>query len=218
MNYLDERQAIIETCLWLEETGMVIGTFGNVSIRLADGNIMLTPSKVAYQDLRPEDLVIVDLEGNKIQGERNATSEMHVHRLIYVNRPDIGAVIHYHPVYGSAMCASNEGIPAIFEELSQVIGGSVPITKSYINAGSHLELAKEAATALGEKNAVLIRNHAPVCGGRDLEEAKTACLVVEKAAKCYMALKAGFPDFTVIPDELVASERHRYLHTYGHEL
>lgn len=217
MNYLKERKAIIETCLWLEETGMVIGTFGNVSLRLDDGNILLTPSKVDYQDLEPKDLVIVNLDGEKIDGERNPTSEMHVHRLIYVKRPDIGAVIHYHPVYASAMCAANEGIPPIFEELSQVIGGFVPITKSYINAGSHLELAAEAASAMGDKNAVLIRNHAPVCAGRDLKEARTACLVVEKAAKSYLALKAGFPDFTVIPDALVESERHRYLYSYGHE-
>lgn len=217
MKYMDERKAIIETCLWLEETGMVIGTWGNVSLRLDDGNIMLTPSKIDYKDQKPEDMVIVDLEGNKVEGDRNPTSEMHVHRLIYVERSDVNAIVHYHPVYGSAMCASNEGIPAIIEELSQIIGGSIPITKSYINAGRHIDLAKEVVSTLGDKNAVFIRNHAPVCVGRDLKEAKIVCQVTEKVSKCYMALKSGFPDFTVIPDEFVDSERKRYLYSYGHE-
>ncbi len=263
MEFLETRQAIIDACLWLEETGMVIGTWGNVSVRLPDDRIMLTPSKVDYKALKPEDMVIIDMDGYKLEGDRNPTSEMHVHRLIYVKRPDVGAVVDYkalkpedmviidmdgyklegdrnptsemhvhrliyvkrpdvgavvhcHPVYASAMCAATHGIPPIFEELSQMIGGEIPLTKEYVNAGQHLRLGEVTAEALGDKNAVLIRNHAPVCCGRDLKEALTCAQVTEKAAKCYLALKGGI-EMTIIPEDMVASERHRFLYSYGNE-
>lgn len=216
MEFLETRQAIIDACLWLEETGMVIGTWGNVSVRLPDDRIMLTPSKVDYKALKPEDMVIIDMDGHKLEGDRNPTSEMHVHRLIYVKRPDVGAVVHCHPVYASAMCAATHGIPPIFEELSQMIGGEIPLTKEYVNAGQHLRLGEVTAEALGDKNAVLIRNHAPVCCGRDLKEALTCAQVTEKAAKCYLALKGGI-EMTIIPEDMVASERHRFLYSYGNE-
>ena len=216
MEFLETRQAIIDACLWLEETGMVIGTWGNVSVRLPDDRIMLTPSKVDYKALKPEDMVIIDMDGHKLEGDRNPTSEMHVHRLIYVKRPDVGAVVHCHPVYASAMCAATHGIPPIFEELSQMIGGEIPLTKEYVNAGQHLRLGEVTAEALGDKNAVRIRNHAPVCCGRDLKEALTCAQVTEKAAKCYLALKGGI-EMTIIPEDMVASERHRFLYSYGNE-
>lgn len=126
MKYTEERQAIIDACLWLQDTGMVIGTWGNVSVRLDEETIMVTPSRIEYADLTPADMVIVDMAGNKVEGEHKPTSEMHVHRLIYAARPDVGAVVHCHPVYASAMCAAEHGIPVIFEEMSQMIGGGDP--------------------------------------------------------------------------------------------
>lgn len=216
MKYMEIRQAIIDACLWLQDTGMVIGTWGNVSVRLDDGTIMVTPSKIDYEDLTPADMVIVDMAGSKLEGEHSPTSEMHVHRLIYVNRPDVGAVVHCHPIYASAMCAADHGIPVIFEEMSQMIGGEIPITAEYVNAGQHVRLGEVTAEALGDKNAVLIRNHAPVCVGRDLKEALTCSLVTEKAAKCYLALKGGV-EIATIPEDMVKAERHRFLYSYGHE-
>lgn len=216
MEYLERRHAMIEACLWLEKEGMVIGTWGNVSMRLPDGNIMVTPSRIDYSDLRPEDMVIVDLQGKKLEGHNNPTSEMHVHRLIYVHRPDVGAVIHCHPVYASAMCAATHGIPVIFEEMSQMIGGEIPITDEYVNAEQHVRLGEVTVAALADKNAVLIRNHAPVCVGRDLKEALLCSQVTEKAAKCYLALCGGV-EMTTIPEKYVESERHRFLYTYGNE-
>ncbi|MEG0378484.1 MAG: class II aldolase/adducin family protein [Eubacterium sp.] len=216
MKYLETRRAIIDACLWMESVGMVIGTWGNVSVRLDDKLMMVTPSRIDYADLKPEDMVIVDMEGTKVEGAHNPTSEMHVHRLIYVKRPDVGAVVHCHPVYASAMCAAKSGIPPIFEEMSQMIGGEIPITSEYVNAGQHIKLGEVTAEALGDKNAVLIRNHAPVCVGRDLKEALTCCQVTEKAAKCYLALKGGV-EITTIPDDRVDVERHRFLHSYGKE-
>lgn len=214
MEYLEQRKGIIEACLWLEKTGMVIGTWGNVSVRLDDKTIMVTPSRVDYHEMRPQDLVIVDMEGNKVKGEYKPTSEMHVHRMIYVKRPDINAVVHSHSAYASAVCAAGQGIPPFLEEIAQMIGGGIPITDRYVDAGQHLALGEIAAETIGEKNAVLLRNHAPICAGRDLKEALTCCQVVEKAARCYLALKGGL-DINVMPAEKVASERNRFLYNYS---
>ena len=217
MEYYDTRLEIIKTCLWLSEHEMVIGTWGNVSVRLDDNRIMLTPSRIDYHEMTPEDLVVIDYTGKKLTGERSPTSEMHVHRFIYLARNDISAIIHCHPRYASAMCATGEGIPPILEEMSQLVGGEVPITSEYTPAGKHMELANRVAEAIGDKNAVLIRNHAPVCCGANLKEALVCCQLVEKAAACYIAINGGKFTLRQIPAEFVKSERHRYLYQYGHE-
>ncbi|GHU13744.1 L-ribulose-5-phosphate 4-epimerase [Spirochaetia bacterium] len=215
MKNLEIKKQIIETCLWLQEKELVIGTWGNVSMRV-DNSIVLTPSKISYDVLTPEDMVTIDYDGNVIDGHTSPTTEREVHRLIYIARPDVNAIVHYHPVYASAMCATGEEIPPIFEEMTQLLGGSVPTTPEYIRAGMHEELGQAAAKYLGQKNAVLLRNHAPVCVGKDLEYAKIACLVLEKAASCYIALKNKF-DIKVIPNEFVELEHHRFFHAYGKE-
>jgi L-fuculose-phosphate aldolase len=217
MEYVETREQIIEACLWLQEKNMVLGTWGNVSVRLDEQKIMLTPSKIDYNVIKPEDMVIVDLEGKKIDGFRSPTSEMDVHRLIYCARKDVGSIVHCHSIYASAMCVTGESIPPILEEMAQMIGGEIPSTKEYIRAGDHIGLAREAVACLGDKNAVLLMNHAPVCCGRDLKEALTCCQIVEKAATCYLLTKGKF-NISIIPSDKVKMERDRFLYKYGHEL
>jgi L-fuculose-phosphate aldolase len=209
------KQSIIDLCLWLQDKDLVVGTWGNVSVRV-DDTIILTPSRIDYDEMTIDDLVTIDYEGNIVEGFRSPTTEREVHRLIYLARPDVNAIVHYHPVYASALCASNVEIPPILEEITQLIGGAIPITPEYVPAGNHEELGAAAAKYIGDKNAVLLRNHAPVCVGKDLFEARTCCQVVEKAARCYIALKDKF-DILVIPDEYVKSERERFMYKYGHE-
>ena len=215
MKHLDIKKQIIDTCLWLQKKDLVRGTWGNVSMRV-DDTIIMTPSKILYDVMTPEDMVTIDYEGNIIDGFRIPTSERELHRLIYLARPDVNCIIHFHPVYASAICATGEGIPPIFEEMTQLLGGGIPITPEYIRSGEHKALGQAAAKYLGQKNAVLLRNHAPVCVGEDLENTKIACLVVEKAATCYIALKNKF-DIKIIPDECVELEHQRFLHSYGKE-
>ena len=216
MKNLEQKKEIIAACLWLQEKDLVIGTWGNVSMRVDEG-ILLTPSRIAYDQLTPEDMVTIDNEGNVIDGFRSPTTEKEVHRLIYLARNDVKAIVHYHPQYASAMCATGEAIPPILEEMTQLIGGEIPTTPEYIRAGEHEKLGAAAAKYIGDKNAVLLRNHAPVCCGKDLSEALTCCQVVEKAAKCYMELRGAGFDAKVIPDDLVKLERYRFVNDYGHE-
>jgi len=210
------KQKIIDTCLWLQEKDLVIGTWGNVSVRVGD-EIILTPSRISYDIMTVEDMVTIDLDGNVTEGFRSPTTEREVHRMIYRVRDDVGSIIHYHPRYASGMCATDQGIPCITEEMSQLLGGAIPITPEYIRAGEHEKLGQAAAKYIGNKNAVLLRNHAPVCVGADLDEAITCCQVLEKSAMIYMAAKAAGLNLMPIPDELIEVEHHRFKYDYGHE-
>jgi L-fuculose-phosphate aldolase len=209
---LDLRKEIIARCLELENKGYVIGTYGNVSVRIEAG-LMITPSRVDYQSLTPADLVEVTLEGEAQGGNRLPSSELEVHRQIYLVRPDVGSVVHTHSLFATALSCLHESIPVIVEEQSQVIGDEIRCTK-YIPAGHHRELGEEVARALGGSNGVLLANHGTVSCGRSLAEAMFACEIVERVAQ--MRLLAGVPGVPVpIPEKFVQSERERWLYKYG---
>ena len=210
--HIDLRKEIIAKCLELEKKGYVIGTYGNLSVRIKTG-LIITPSRIDYQSLTPPDLVEVTLEGEVKRGNRLPSSELEVHRQIYLVRPDVGSVVHTHSLYATALSCLHESIRVIVEEQSQVIGDEIRCTK-YIPAGHHRELGEEIARALGRSNGVLVANHGTVSCGRSLEEAMFACQIVERVAQ--MRLLAGAPGVLVpIPDEFVRSERERWLYKYG---
>jgi len=203
---------IIEKCRLLEKTGYFISTWGNISIRVPEGFIV-TPSRIPYSELQPDDLVVVSPKGEVIEGHRLPSSEAELHRAVLNKRQDVGAIIHSHSGYSTALACLNLPIPPIVEDLVQIIGGQVNCTR-YVPAGQHLKLAEEAANRIGDSNAVLLANHGVICCGRDLEEAYVANQIVEKAAM--IMLVAGSRGTVVsIPEDAVQSERHRYLYKYG---
>ncbi len=109
------RKKIIGICLKLREQGYIFGTWGNVSCRLDDGNILITPSKLDYAEMKPEDLPVISPDGSIVSGTRLPTSEREIHRGMMNRRPDIGAIIHTHSPYAMACSAIEGGIPAITE-------------------------------------------------------------------------------------------------------
>ena len=153
MENLKVKQEIIEACLWLQNEKLVIGTWGNVSVRVENG-IIMTPSRIAYDVLQPEDMVTIDYDGTVIDGFRSPTTEREVHRMIYLARPDVNAIIHFHPVYASAMCTVGESIPPILEEMTQLVGGEIPTTQEYVRAGMHEELGISAAKYIGDNSII----------------------------------------------------------------
>ena len=216
MTYEKERQRILETCRQMQAREYFLGTWGNVSIRAGE-HIILTPSRVDYNEMRPEDMVVIDLAGNKIEGERNATSEKEVHRQIYVKRPDIGAVVHAHTKKCMAVSATEvREVPCLTEEMSQRLGGAIPLTLGYVPAGEHAKLGEAAARVIGEKMGVILRNHGPVACGRDMDEAILVTKAMEKACDIYLSIMTH-ARIEEIPACYAESERYRFLHTYGKE-
>jgi L-ribulose-5-phosphate 4-epimerase len=206
------KRSIIETCLRLEAVGYVVGTWGNVSARVPEG-LLVTPSRVRYDTITPDDLVTVSLDGVVLDGRRLPSSETAIHQRVLAARDDVNAVIHGHSPCATAVACVRGSIPPFVEDLAQLVGGVIQCT-SYVRGGRHEELAERVVAGLGDVNAVLMANHGLLCCGRDLDEAFVTCQVVERAA--FMMLSAaGMGPMTAIPEDAVAAERDRFLHKYG---
>jgi L-fuculose-phosphate aldolase len=210
--HLGLKTEIISACLRLEELGYVVGTYGNVSARV-DGGLIITPSRVDYRALTPQDMVTVSYAGKVLEGARLPSSELEVHRQIYVSRGDVGAVVHTHSLFATALSCMHETVPVIVEEQSQVVGSELRCTR-YVPAGQHHQLGEEIARALGQSNAVLIANHGTVSCGRSLGEAMFTCQIVERVAQMRLLTRAS-GNAVPIPQEFVTSERERWLYKYG---
>lgn len=211
---IELRQEIIDTCLWLKNQGLVFGTWGNISLRLDDGNILITPSKVEYETMQPEDLVVLSPNGEQIEGTRLSTSEREIHRLVLNKRQDVGAIIHMHSPYAMTCAARDEGVPVISEEMCQLLGGAIPLSDRFVPSQEHAELGKVVADSVNDTNAILIRNHGPMCFGRTLSEARVCCQVVEKNCMMYLNLLAA-GNVKLIDDKFVKAGRDYFLNNYG---
>ena len=216
MMYIDIKCAIIDVCRKMVSEGYFIGTWGNVSAREGD-HIILTPSRIEYDKMRPEDLVVIDLQGNILEGNRVPTSEKEVHRQIYLRRKDIRGIVHSHTEKAMSVSSmSIPSVPCVVEEMSQLLGGEIPVTDRYIPAEQHLELGLATADAIRDKKAVILRNHGGVACGKHLAEAVLATYVMEKACGIYLNIRDQA--ISIIPEQYVMSEHDRYLHRYGHEI
>lgn len=208
------RQKVIDTCfLMRDRLGYFVGTWGNVSVRLADG-LLVTPSRMDYESLGPENLVVVAWEGGVLRGERVPTSEMELHRQILLERPDLGALIHSHSPWASVCACAHRSILVLADDMAEVVGGEVRCS-DYVPAGRHRELAQAARETIGpDAGAVLLGNHGVVAGARDLDEAVIACQFVEKAAMILVHAES-LGGVKPIPEARWREERDRYLHKYG---
>ncbi len=211
---LELRQEIIDTCLWLKSQGLVFSTWGNISVRLDDGNILITPSKVEYEAMKPEDLVVLAPDGTQVSGTRLSTSEREIHRKVMNKRADVGAIIHMHSPYAMAAAARNEGVPVISEEMCQLLGGAIPLSYEFVPSDMHEKLGTVVSESVTDVNAVLIRNHGPMCFGSNLKEARVCCQVVEKTCKMYLHLLAA-GNIQTISEENVIRGRDYFLNSYG---
>ena len=209
------RQNVIKTCRNLASGGYVFGTWGNISVRLDDANLLMTPSRVLYDAMKPVDLVVLAPDGTRVSGTRLATSERELHRGIMNARLDVQAIIHTHSPYAIAAAAMDGGIPVLSEEMCQLIGGEIPITARFVPSENHLELGEVVTEAIRDKNAVLIRNHGIVCCGRTLEEAAVCCRIAEKSAQIYLALLSSGCRINTVREPNVSMGRQYYLVGYG---
>lgn len=211
-DHLELRKQLIAACLRLEQAGYIIGTYGNLSVRVA-GGLIITPSRMHYASMTPIDLVRVTNSGEVVDSLRLPSSELEVHRQIYLRRPDVGAVVHTHSFYATALSCAHDAVPVIVEEQSQVVGDEIRCTK-YVPAGQHRQLGEEVARVLGESNGVLLANHGTVSCSRTLEEAMFVCQVVERVCQMRI-LTSAIGQAIPIPAEFVRSERERWLFRYG---
>jgi L-fuculose-phosphate aldolase len=178
------RQQIIEGGLRLVKEGLVARTWGNISIRVDETHMLITPSGRSYEDLTPEDIVLVNYHTSKHEGTIKPSSEKELHCEIYRTRKNILAVIHTHQMNASTVAAAHRELPPILDDMAQIIGPSVRVAEYALP--STKKITKKTVSALKGRNAALMANHGAVCVGRDLEEAFVVCQVLEKACKAFI--------------------------------
>ena len=184
MSHQKDRQQVCDAGKALLARGLVEGTWGNCSLRINDTLMALTPSGRRYEDLGPEDIVIVNYHTLEWEGAIKPSSEKRLHAQIYQSRKRINAVIHTHQPHASAVAAARKTIPPILDDQAQILGPSIrcadyafPNTRKLVTA---------TVKALKGRFATLMANHGAITIGRTMEEALTAALVLEKTCKAYI--------------------------------
>jgi L-fuculose-phosphate aldolase len=187
-NWDTERHDLWETVQEMVRMGLVAGSSGNASIRLSGdryaGTVLITPTRRPYRELGPEDMVVIDLEGETVAGEHAPSSETATHLGIYSARGDVGAILHTHSIYASVAAVAGMEIPPILDEMVVKLGG--PVSVAEYAFPSTEELAQRACHALDDRNAVLLRNHGVVGVGWTRWEALEVCQLVERAAQIFV--------------------------------
>ncbi len=201
------RREIVRGGRRMVERGLAHGSAGNLSLRIpGEELIVISPSHVPYERMEPEQVSVVDLKGNLLEGLTPST-ELPMHLAVYRARKEVGAVVHAHPVCACALAAVGLGIPPFLEEVVVLFGGEVEVAE-YAPPGS-AELAGNVVRALGRKNAVLLSNHGTLCCGPDLDRALETSEALERTCRSYiLSLLLGGPRY--LPEEVVRLQRELF--------
>lgn len=207
------RNKVIEIALKAQKERLISLTMGNFSARDRDtGYICITPSGMEYDGLADEDIVVLDVEGNILSGERKPSIEFPLHCAVYQRRKDVFGISHTHSVFATSWAACNESIPVVVAELAALVGGPVECAP-YKPMGS-FELAETAAVHIKDRHAILLANHGVLAVGHDIETAFANSVVVEEGAKiAYYARQIGV--MRTIPEDECRSLRKSTLENYG---
>lgn len=181
------RRQIVEVGRWLHQKNFVAATDGNISARMQDGRVLVTPANTSKGMLRPQDMVLVDMQGNKISGRGNASSELPMHLLIYQRRPDVGGIVHAHPPAATGYAVAGLALDkAILPEVVVSLG-RVPLAR-YATPGSPA-LNKALRNLVSQYDAILLANHGVVTLGKDLLWAFFHMETVEQFARISLVAK-----------------------------
>jgi len=175
------KEEVLKTAKDMLRKGLVEGTAGNISARMSDGSICITPSSVDYEEMTLEDICVIDLDGEQLDGERGASSEKLLHTAIYKAFDDVQSVIHSHPVYATMFAIARKPIPPCIDEFSIYVGGEVPVTE-YGQSGTQ-DVGDNAVAVLANRGAALLANHGMVAVGPSPAKVLHITALVERSAK-----------------------------------
>jgi L-ribulose-5-phosphate 4-epimerase len=215
MKLLQLRQTVCALHARLPEFHLVAWTSGNISARDPESNlVVIKPSGVKYEDLTPENMVVVDLDGKPVEGNYKPSSDTASHCYIYRCRPDVNGVVHTHSRYATAFAALGRPIPCVLTAMADEFGGDIPCGGFALIGGEEIGKVVVETLAGSKSPAVLLQNHGVFAIGPNAEAAvKAAVMTEDVAATVWLALQLGQP--LPISDEDIAKLHHRYTHVYG---
>jgi L-ribulose-5-phosphate 4-epimerase len=205
--YENYKKNVLEASLWLSEQGYFgshRGSGGNVSVRVNETAMAITPSSVKYQELSSTDICVVGFDLSVIEenDKLKPSVEAGMHSIIYRKRPDVNAIVHTHQIYGSVFGLINTPIPALFDEVAFSLGQMVEIVP-YALSGSPDLVNNVAGKLSNNANAYIIQNHGILALGKNLDKAILNAELLEKVAHIYyLALSTGKP-INTLPESIV---------------
>ena len=176
------KEQLVELHLELPRNNLVVWTGGNVSARDPDtGLVAIKASGIRYEEMRPEHMVVVDLDGNIVEGDYKPSSDVHSHLYIYKHRPDVGGVVHTHSAYATAFAAVNKPIPVVLTAIADEFGGPIPCG-GFALIGDDA-IGKVVVESIGNSPAVLLKNHGVFTIGKNAKSAVKAAVMTEDNAR-----------------------------------
>jgi L-fuculose-phosphate aldolase len=173
--------AVLAVARRLPRDQLTVGTSGNVSARLTDGRIVITPSSLPYDEMTAEDLVTLAPHGEQLSGERSASSEKLLHLACYQAYPEVGSVLHTHPKYATMFACARQPVPAVIDEAVLFVGGEVQVA-GYAMSGT-AEVGANAVRALARAGSALLASHGLVTVAATPEKALHQAGIVEHCAQ-----------------------------------
>lgn len=209
------REVVARLHAELPRWGLVVWTAGNVSQRLTTADLfVIKPSGVTYDELSPASMVVCDLDGNLVDGDRAPSSDTAAHAYVYRHMPHVGGVVHTHSTYATAWSARAEEIPCVLTMMADEFGGPVPVGPFALIGDDSIGRGIVETLRTSRSRAVLMQNHGPFTIGRDGRDAVKAAVMVEEVARTvHVARELG--DLVPIPQADVDALYARYQHVYG---
>jgi ribulose-5-phosphate 4-epimerase/fuculose-1-phosphate aldolase len=193
------RQQVVAACRALVERGYLTATGGNVSLRVGGQNAFaITPSNYDYSRMTADDVCILDLDLDLLEGKQQPSVESSMHAAVYQARPDVEAIVHTHQVYASALALIDAPIPALFDEQVRFLGRSVEIIP-YAPSGTGFLRKKIVKQVKNHHNAYIIQNHGVLCFGHDVERAMHNVEILEKCSLAYLLALCTEREVSTIP-------------------
>ncbi len=207
------RSELYELHLELRKYNLVVWTGGNISaIDRSQNLVVVKPSGVKYEDLAPDKMVIVDLEGNIVEGDLKPSSDIKSHLYVYHHMKDVGAIVHTHSTFATAFAAIGQPIPVYLTAHGDEFGGPIPCSDFALIGGE--DIGKTIIDNIGNGSAILLMNHGVfTIGTSAIQAVKSAVMVEDIARTVWYALQLGKPH--EIPQEQVKKLNIRYKNIYG---
>jgi L-ribulose-5-phosphate 4-epimerase len=209
------RRELADAHAELVRYGLVVWTQGNVSARVPGEDLLLIkPSGVSYDELGPDAMVLVDLHGALVDGDREPSSDAATHAHIYRELPHVGGVAHTHSAYATAWAAIGEPIPCVLTAIADEFGGDIPVGPFARIGGEEIGAGVVATLAASRSPAVLMRGHGVFTIGERARDAVKAAVMCEDSARTVALARAmGEPQRLAAAD--VDALHERYQHVYG---
>ena len=199
----------------LPRNELVVWTAGNVSARVPGRDLLvIKPSGVSYDELTPESMVVCDLQGRLVEGERSPSSDTAAHAYVYAQLPEVGGVVHTHSTYATAWASRGEPIPCVLTMMADEFGGEIPIGPFALIGDDSIGQGIVETLGRHRSRAVLMQNHGPFTVGPTAKAAVKAAVLCEEVARTvHIARQLGEP--LPIPQEDVDRLYDRYQNAYG---